>query len=156
MRASGTRAGAWLLSKSLRRIDRVALWLTRGRRTFTSVATGLPAIVLVTTGARSGRRRRTTILGVPLGDALAVVGGNFGQGSAPAWTHNLAVHPAAEIEFSGHTIAVTARITAGAERATALATAIDAYPPYATYLRWTIRREVPVFLLERRVAQPSA
>ena len=48
-------AGAWFLSKSLRRIDGVALRLSSGRSTFTSVATGLPTIVLVTTGARSGR-----------------------------------------------------------------------------------------------------
>jgi deazaflavin-dependent oxidoreductase (nitroreductase family) len=153
VRVSGTPVGAWLLSRSLRRIDGVVLRLTSGRRTFTSVATGLPAIVLVTTGARSGQCRRTTVLGIPLGDAIAVVGGNFGQRSAPAWAHNLTVHPAADVEFGGHTIAVTARITAGAERAMALASAIDLYPPYATYLRWTTRRDVPVFVLDPLAAR---
>jgi deazaflavin-dependent oxidoreductase (nitroreductase family) len=92
----------------------------------------------------------STVLGIPLSDAIAVLGGNFGQPSEPAWTHNLTAHPAAEVEFGGHTVAVTARVTAGAERTMVLARAIETYPPYAAYLRWTARREVPVFVLEPR------
>ena len=150
LRASGTRLGARLLAKSLRRIDDGVLRLTSGRRTFAGIATGLPAVVLVTTGARSGQIRRSPVLGIPFEDAIAVVGGNFGQPAGPAWTYNLAAHPDAEIEYGGQTIAVTARLAVGAERTAALATAIDAYPPYETYIGWASGRAVPVLVLERR------
>lgn len=152
VRSSGTHLGAWILSKSLCRIDRLVLRLTAERRTFTSIATGLPAIVLVTTGTRSGRRRMTTVLAIPLGEAIAVLGDNFGQPSEPAWAHNLAAHPAAEVEFGGHRIALDGPCH-GRRRANDGSHEGDRYlPPYAAYLQWTTRREVPVLVLEPRSA----
>ena len=145
---SRTHLGAWLLSKLLPRIDAIFLKLTSGRRTCTSFAAGLPVIVLVTTGARSGQRRRSTVLGIPLGDALAVAGGNFGQGRTPLWTHNLAAYPEAEVEYGGRAVPVTARPATDAEHATTLASAIEVFPPYSNYLRWASRRDLPVFVLE--------
>ena len=146
--AGGTHLGAWLLSKSLRRIDGVVLSLTSGRRTFTSFAAGLPVIVLVTTGARSGERRPSTVLGIPLGDALAVAGGDFGQRTTPAWTCNLAAHPRAVVEYGGRAIAVTARAVTDAERATALSSAAEVFAPFANYVHWASRRDLSVFVLE--------
>jgi deazaflavin-dependent oxidoreductase (nitroreductase family) len=145
---TATRSGAWLLSLTLRHIDRAVLRLTAGRSSFTSLAAGLPVIVLTSLGARSGRRRSTTMLGIPVGEGLAVAGGDFGQPTIPQWTHNLHVHPEAEVGYHGRSVHVRARPATPIEAKAAIAAAIDVYPPFAIYVERCRNRPLPVFLLE--------
>ena len=68
------------------------LKLSRGRMTLTSILTGLPVVVLTTTGAKSGLPRTTPVLCIS--DAndptlLAVIASNWGQDHHPAWYYNL-------------------------------------------------------------------
>jgi deazaflavin-dependent oxidoreductase (nitroreductase family) len=153
-RVAATRVGAWSLSKSLWRIDAAVLALTSGRRTFTSYAAGLPAVGLTTTGARTGKQRHATVLGIPFRGDLAVVGGNFGQGGAPAWTRNLAAHPEAVVAHRRRSVAVRARAVTGAEAVEAMAAATNVYPPYAAYARWVAARGVPLLVLRPALAAP--
>jgi deazaflavin-dependent oxidoreductase (nitroreductase family) len=146
--ASGTRVGAWLLALTLRRVDTATLALTGGRRTFTSIATGLPIVALRTTGARTGRPRRSFVLGIPLGADLAVAGGNFGHGEVPAWARNLAAHPDAQVEFGGRTAAVVARPANTGETAFAVNAATAILKPFGAYARRASRRGLPVLILE--------
>jgi deazaflavin-dependent oxidoreductase (nitroreductase family) len=145
---AGTRVGAWLLARSLRRVDALVLRVTSGRRTLTSIVAGLPVIVLVTTGARSGRSRRSTVLGVPLDAALAVSGADFGRGRVPAWTANLAAHPRAVAEYGARSVQVIARPASDLERTTVIAMAGEIMPQVATYVVLCAGRELPVFVLE--------
>jgi deazaflavin-dependent oxidoreductase (nitroreductase family) len=63
--------------------------VSRGRSTFTSWVTGLPIVMLTTTGARSGRQRTLPVLGVPDDGTLVVIASNYGQERNPAWYYNL-------------------------------------------------------------------
>ena len=49
---STTRPVAWLSARALHRVDLLAYRLTRGRTTFSSCVSGLPVVMLTTTGAR--------------------------------------------------------------------------------------------------------
>jgi hypothetical protein len=102
MRWSGTLPPiSWLYARTLHHIDRVVYRATSGRKTFTSLVTGLPVVQLTTTGARSGLPRTLPVLGVPEGDRLIVIASNFGQYKNPSWYYNLRAHPHAEIVFEG-------------------------------------------------------
>lgn len=57
-----TGPGSWLFARVLHRADRVTFRLSRGRKTLTSLGTGLPVVMVTTTGARSGVRPRTTAM----------------------------------------------------------------------------------------------
>ncbi len=64
-RFAASRPGSWLFARILHRIDRPVYRLTRGRHTFASLVSGLPVVMLTTTGARSGRPRSVPVLGLP-------------------------------------------------------------------------------------------
>lgn len=59
---------------------------TNGRRTAANLLSGLPVIILTTTGARTGRPRTVPVLGFPTTDGLAVIASNFGQEHHPGWS----------------------------------------------------------------------
>lgn len=59
---------------------------------------GLPGLILVTRGAKTGLPRTAPLLYVRDGDDFVVVGTNFGQAHHPAWSNNLLAHPDATIE----------------------------------------------------------
>jgi len=145
-RIAATSPGAWLLSRTLRPIDSVILRLTSGRATFTSIAAGLPVVVLITTGARTGLPRRTVVLGIPFGSDIAVVAGNFGQ-APPAWQHNLLRHPQVTARIGGRSLSLVARPVGDDERQSVLDAAIRVYPPYAVYATRTQGRAFRLFLL---------
>jgi deazaflavin-dependent oxidoreductase (nitroreductase family) len=79
---------------------------------------GFNALILTTTGARSGARRTNPVgwFPGPDGSWLIVASAN-GAARNPAWYHNMAAHPGeVTVEMEGRTIAVTAEQLHGAER----------------------------------------
>ena len=110
---------SWLYSRTLHHIDQAVYRASRGRATFTSWTTGLPIVMLTTTGAKSGRTRTLPVLGVPNDGNLVVIASNYGQDRNPAWYHNLRAQPRASIIFEGERREVVARELTG-ERARAL------------------------------------
>ena len=64
---SATAPASWLLSRTLHRVDKLAFRLTEGRHTLSNIMTGLPIVMLSTTGAKSGRNRTVPVLGLPDG-----------------------------------------------------------------------------------------
>jgi len=134
---------------------RIDPWLVR--RTGGRIATrvyGFPALLLVTTGARSGQRRTSPLLYVRDGDDFLVVGTNFGTEHHPAWTTNLLHDPEAEIVVGDQTLAVTAELVdpAGFERLWPRFRAV--YGGYETYRRRLTSRTPRMFRL-RPTLRPS-
>jgi hypothetical protein len=84
----------------LPRLDRGVFRLTQGRTTFSAWVSGLPIVMLTTTGARTGQPRTLPILGLPDGDRLVVIASNFGRPQHPGWYYNLRAHPLAVISLS--------------------------------------------------------
>lgn len=149
-RFAGTRAGAWIFARALDPSDRLVFRLTRGRTTAAALLSGLPVIMLTTTGARSGRPRTLPLLGLPDGDDVIVIGSNFGQRGHPAWYHNLRAHPSATVTRDGVATEVVAELLEGAERERCFALGTRIYPGYADYRRRASHRHIGVFRLRPR------
>jgi deazaflavin-dependent oxidoreductase (nitroreductase family) len=132
-RRFGPKADPWLLHRS------------QGR--FVSRFFGLPALLITTTGARSGQPREMPLLYLRDGDDFVVVGTNFGQHHHPGWTANLLKHPDAVIEVGPERLPVTGEL-AGQETWDRLwPRFVEMYPGYADYLGRTGGRVPRMFLL---------
>ena len=114
-RITSSRPGAWFFARVSHHIDLFVLKVSRGRWTLARLVAGIPVITLVTTGTRTGQRRSTPLLGVPMGDDLAIIGTRFGQHGTPGWYFNLCKEPSAEVVYNDRAVAVTAREAEGAE-----------------------------------------
>jgi deazaflavin-dependent oxidoreductase (nitroreductase family) len=147
-RGAATKPGAWLFAKTAHHLDRGVLRLTRGRSTLAGVVAGIPVITVTSTGRRSGQRRTLPLLGVPVGDDLALVGTNFGQASLPAWYLNLTADPRGEVTYRDRTVAVIGREATGEEQDAVLRTAASIYPGYDAYRARITGRAIPVLILE--------
>jgi len=124
--------GVWLYRLTRGRITR--LWHRR-------------AIVLTTTGRRSGRARTVIVQVFPDGTDLFVVAANSGLPRPPGWYFNLMAHPSVVGELDGKRLQLHAEPLSGAEAAdlwkrVVLATA----PDYEKYARRT-GRIPPMFRL---------
>ena len=146
---ASSRFGAWLTPKTLVPLDRWTTQLTHGRVSLPLALAALPVITLVTTGRKSGLPRQQHLLAIPHQDDLALMGTNFGQAVAPAWTLNLKANPSATVSYGGVTRNVSARPATPAERTDILATAARKFPGAAHYeQRLEGRRPLPIVVLE--------
>lgn len=146
-RVAASRPGSWVLAPLLDRADRVVYRLTRGRTTLAAVLSGLPVVMLTTTGAKSGRETTVPLLGFEEGDAVVVVASNYGRAHHPAWFHNLRAHPRARIAVHGGWRDVVAEEVESPERERYLAIATEVYPGYPRYEQRAAPRRISVFRL---------
>ena len=144
--------GSWLFARVLHHIDRPIYRLTKGRHTLASLVSGLPVVMLTTTGARSGVRRSVPVLGLPTEDGLAVIASNYGQRRHPAWYHNLRANPEGEVTVDGETRRFRAREAQGELRSRIWRRGLSVYPGCSRYETRASNREICVFVLE----QPEA
>ena len=129
------------------RIDRGMFRLSRGRTTLSAWISGLPIIMLTTTGARSGQAR-TLPVALPEDDHLVLIASNFGLPSNPGWYYNLRAHPYVMITWKGSSIEMRARELSGAERQRYVDLGLKAYPWWEQYHPRAAPREIPVIMLE--------
>ena len=139
---------SWIRPRLVVRIDREIFRLSRGRTTMSALVSGLPIVMLTTTGARSGQPRAVPVLGLPHGDHLILIASNFGKPSNPGWYHNLCAHPYAMITWRGAAVEMHARELKGAERQRYVDLGIEAYPWWEPYHRRAAPRQIPVIMLE--------
>jgi deazaflavin-dependent oxidoreductase (nitroreductase family) len=141
--------GSWVFARLAHRIDRPVYRLTRGRASFSSAVSGLPVVMLTTTGARSGEPRTVPVLGLPTADGLAVVASNWGKTRHPSWYHNLRANPVAEIAVGGQRRTVRAvPVEDGEVRERVWRESNSIYPGFTTYAGRVPGRRIAVFLLE--------
>ena len=135
------------MSPSLRlfwRIHRAFMRLTAGR--FGKVGP-MDALLLTTTGRKTGERRDVALNSASDGESYIVVASYVGEDRDPAWWKNLQADPMAEIRIGGRRLEVRARAADGAERDRLWARLVASDPAYAEYQRRTKRR-LPVVMLE--------
>jgi deazaflavin-dependent oxidoreductase (nitroreductase family) len=147
-RVAATGPGSWLFARVLHRIDRPVYKLTGGRHTFANLASGLPVVMLTTTGARTGVQRTVPVLGLPSADGLAVIASNYGQPHHPAWYHNLRANPDGQVTVDGVTRAFRATEADGEARARIWQEGLKVYPGWTEYERRAPNRQIAVFVLE--------
>jgi deazaflavin-dependent oxidoreductase (nitroreductase family) len=140
--------GAWVFQRTLYPIDKVLYRRSDGRLTVPGLMAGLPVIMLTTTGAKSGELRSMPLVGIPLGDDLAVIGSNYGQQRTPGWVYNLEADPAATVSYRDRSVEVTARAAGDAEADEAFRIAATFYPGYGKYRARASHRTIRVFVLE--------
>ncbi len=132
-RRLGPAVDPWLMRKTDGRI--ISRWY------------GFPALLLATTGAKSGQRRVQPLVYIRDGRDFVIVGTNFGQLHHPAWTANLLAHPEAEVEVGPVTLAVTAELVDSDTWQRLWPDFVDVYPGYASYLSRTGGRKPRMFVL---------
>ena len=148
VRFATTPAVSWFSARVLPTLDRLVMRLSDGGTSLSEIAAGTPVLVLTTRGARSGEPRTSYLLGIPVGDTLALIGTNFAQAGTPAWVHNLLVNPRATITYRRSQLVVQAREVFGTEYEQVFAAAALLYPGYAAYRTRLTDREPKVFVLE--------
>ena len=103
---------------------------------------GVPALLLETTGARTGEPRRAVVGFLEDGrDAWLIIASLAGTARNPAWLHNLAKTPAATVELGdGRRVPVAATTLAGDARDAAWRRIEVEAPEYVKYLDVTDRQ----------------
>ncbi len=145
---SATAPVSWLLSRTLHRVDELVFRLTDGKHTLSNLVTGLPVIMLTTTGARSGKARTVPVLGLPDGDRVVVIASGYAQGSRrPAWYHNLRANPEARATVHGVAHRVRAYEAEGDERDRLWRKGLEVYPGFADYQQRVAEPHIPVMVL---------
>jgi deazaflavin-dependent oxidoreductase (nitroreductase family) len=130
--------------------DRLVHRMTGGRATVTGVFAGFPTVFVTTTGARTGRAHRVTLIAVSDPERpgrLGLIASNFGQSHDPDWCRNLrASREATVADGGGDERAYSCEEVTGAARDRWFALADELYLGYPGY-RERAGRTIPVFEL---------
>jgi deazaflavin-dependent oxidoreductase (nitroreductase family) len=137
------------LGRTMMPVDRWVQRVTKGRWTVIGPH-GMPALLLTTTGRRTGQPRTQPLLYAPDGDGYVVMASNWGQAHHPAWSGNLIADPDATVAVDGATVPVRAVLASGAERERLRGLLLDVWPAYATYERRAAGRDIRIFRLTPR------
>lgn len=140
---------AWFAKMSravLPSLDKGMTKLTGGRL----IALGIvPALVLTTTGKKSGLPRSQPLAYVPDGEDMILIGSNWGGPKHPGWSYNLLANPKATVRVKGRSYPVTARLLTGSERERRWQQAVEVWPAYESYKKRCAPREIRLFLVTR-------
>lgn len=145
-----TKVGVALLRPTANRLDQLISKATGGRRSFAAIATGIPTVILTTTGAKSGQPRTVAVYGIPHPDGLALIASNWGGAKHPAWYHNLNANPEATVSIDGDTWQATARPATPRERDEIWANGVEIYPGWTKYEARAGARHIEAFVLSRK------
>jgi proline iminopeptidase len=107
----------------------------------------VPALLLTTTGRKSGEKFIFPLFYGKTGDSYIVVASKGGAPQHPGWYRNLLADPDVEVQVGTAKMKARARTATGEERARLWEKALEFWPPYADYQRKT-EREIPVVVLD--------
>ena len=110
---------------------------------------GRPVIILTTTGAKTGKVRKTPLMRVEHDGSYAVVASMGGAPTHPVWYHNIVAHPEVELQDGATRKQYLAHEASGEEKAEWWARATQTWPDYDTYQTKT-DRQIPLFVLTPR------
>ena len=111
---------------------------------------GMPALILHTTGRKSGAPRTSMLTAPIVEDGRVVLVASYGgDDREPNWSQNLRANPDVEITMDGATKSMRARIATAEERAELWPRVTSTYKGYAGYQTKT-EREIPLVILESR------
>ena len=142
--------GSWLFSRILHHIDPPVFRMTKGRKTLTSILTGLPIVMLTTIGRKSGKPRTLPLLGIrdqENAGVFALIASNWGQQRNPAWYYNLKANPLATCVIDGVSGEFLAREAEGDEYDRFWRYAEATYPGFPTYKKRAAGRRIPIMVM---------
>ena len=110
--------------------------------------TGLPVIIVLNHGRKTGAIRKTPLMRVVDGNNYILVASQGGAPQHPQWYHNLKANPNVEIRDKTEVYARRVReVVDAVERERLWGIAVKAFPPYQEYQAKT-KRLIPIFLAE--------
>ena len=101
-------------------------------------------LILYTTGAKSGERRRSILNYHRDGDDYFVAGTKGGAPTNPAWVANINANPDVTVEIANNEFAATAKELTGAERDRAWAEHVVHAPRFGEYQTKVTTRTIPM------------
>lgn len=110
---------------------------------------GHPLLLMYSTGARTGMRRRSILTYSREGEEYIVAGTAGGSRTDPAWIANLAAHPNVELEIANETFGATATIVSGEERDRLWDEHVRQLPWFVDYPAQVGGRAIPMVRLRR-------
>jgi len=110
---------------------------------------GTQALILHSTGRKSGKIRKAPLIYGRDSDAYIIVASKGGAPTHPAWYLNLVAQPETQIQVWDKVIPVTARTASAEEKARLWPTMTAEWADYDTYQDKT-DRDIPVVILEPR------
>ncbi len=108
----------------------------------------VPALLLVTTGRKSGEKFLFPLFYGTTGKGWFIVASKGGAPDHPGWYKNLLANPEAEVQVGTAKHKVRARTATGAEREHLWGESLKFWPPYADYKVKAGDREIPVVVLD--------
>ena len=144
-----SKFGGWFAITVANRIDR-GLMRASGNRVnlFGAVAPSVPVGVLTSTGAKSGKTRKTPLLYVPHEGNVLLIASKAGAVKNPSWYYNLKANPDVSFAGRGEKGDYVAREATGRERTKLWTVVNDVYDGYDTYQERAGDRKIPVMILE--------
>ncbi len=112
---------------------------------------GTQALILTTTGRKSGQSRDNALIYGLTGDNPIVVASKGGDPAHPDWYVNLVEQPEVEVQIRGDRFPARARTATGEERTELWAEMLKHWAPYDEYQTKT-DRQIPVVVLDRIAA----
>lgn len=112
------------------------------------MGSGVPILILTTTGRKTGEERANALIFQPHGDDYLVVASKGGADKPPAWYLNLVADPNVTVQVKGDRFAANARTATAEEKPELWRTMTAVWPDYDAYQTKT-DREIPVVVLER-------
>jgi deazaflavin-dependent oxidoreductase (nitroreductase family) len=109
---------------------------------------GRELLLLITTGAKSGRTRTAPLAFTRDGDRFVIIASKGGSPTNPDWYHNVLHNPNVTLEVGGEAFVARATIAQGEERDRLFANQAQQMPNFAAYQLKTTR-QIPVVVLER-------
>ena len=108
----------------------------------------MPAVVLTSVGAKTGKLRKTALMRVEHDGDYAVVASLGGAPKHPVWYYNLKANPHVELQDGAVKRDYLAREVTGDEKARLVgARGRQPFPTTRAYQKKT-KRQIPVFVLE--------
>ena len=141
--AARQRPVTWYLVNVGNKVDPVLMRATGGR--FKSTITA-PTVLLVHTGAKSGKKRSTPLGYFTDGDDVILIASRGGSVHHPAWYHNVLANPDVELWSKGVGGRYRAREAEGDERERLWGLATGFYPGFARYQERAGDRRIPVIV----------
>jgi deazaflavin-dependent oxidoreductase (nitroreductase family) len=121
----------------------IGLYRMLGGRWVEGWTAGAPAILLTTTGRRTGLPRTVALGHMRIGRDLVVAGTNGGLAPVPGWVWNLRADPRCQVEAGRERFTATAEFLEGDEYQTHWNRLVSEYPVYQT-ARDMLERHVPL------------
>ena len=116
--------------------------------TVSGMFSGVPLLLLSTTGAKTGLTRTTPVTYSRDFARLVIIAAKQGSPTHPDWYHNIVANPKVTIEVGGERFPAVARVAAGEERQRLFDQMTSERPNFVDYQSRT-SRQLPVIVLER-------